>query len=541
MRCQSFVENLARSAALAFGCCLLVISGLLLPPRAQAQTCTDVGGYVGGSIVPLVQVKRDTEAYELLPRNPLPTGYGYNLYIDATAQVQGSCDDYDWNGSACVYDRTYLNTFSELVGYYTRPWVLPGPPNVIYEFAINPSDVQSLDTTDDTKSSGGPVVVLPSGGAPSSQGLTTGGTYTTQIKANVLETFCDPAELPLLDSGLLSFEVTHTGNAKNICPDQTAGPGRENEPDLEVSYRWDPPGRGNDVANRQGNPCSARSGDKWEREVDADGPILPFVRHYSSLTMLDQGLGTGWSSSYHGKMLTPLASHLNVVRPTGHAQVFTKQGDGSWLGDADTRYAISQDASGFVLTHRDGAKETYGTDGRLLAESDPSGNTTTLAYDANGRLISVTGPYGHLLSFAYDSTGHLQTVTPPSGSAGAITYGYTNGNLTTVTYPDHPHAALPLREHLAAAQAHRHHGRERGSLCDLRLRHPGPGHLDRARHHHERCPAGALHAGLHQLHADDGHGPARLPEALHLRGESQVPKPDLPEPPAGRAPGDPDL
>ena len=49
MRCQSFVECLARSAALAFGCLLLSSSTLLLPPRAQAQTCTDVGGYLGGS------------------------------------------------------------------------------------------------------------------------------------------------------------------------------------------------------------------------------------------------------------------------------------------------------------------------------------------------------------------------------------------------------------------------------------------------------------------------------------------------------------
>ena len=118
-------------------------------------------------------------------------------------------------------------------------------------------------------------------------------------------------------------------------------------------------------------------------------------------------------------MNSPLATRLNVVRPTGHAQVFVKQTDGTWLGDADTRYAITENANGFVLTHRDGTQETYGTDGRLLSESDASGNTTSLGYDGSGRLVSVTGPFGHALGFAYDGTGHLQTVTLPGGSGRA--------------------------------------------------------------------------------------------------------------------------
>jgi len=430
---RSCTRNLARKAAIALG---VLFAVPLLPTRAEAQTCTDEGGYQGGSITPLVRVKRDTEAYELLPRNPVPTGHGYNLYVDAQpAQVEGSCDDYDWNGSACVYDQTYLNTFSRIDGHYKRPWDVW---RVIYEYAINPNgttaNVQSLDTTDDTKSSGGPVVVLPSGGSPSSQGFTTAGTYQVQMKSNVSETFCDPAELPWLDSGLLTFEVTHTDDAKDLCPgDDTAGPERENEPEFELTYSWEPP-TGAGGADHVGNPCSARSRSKWEREVDFASPTLSFVRHYSSLALIDTGLGFGWSSNWHGKMLTPLATRLNVVRPTGHAQVFVKQTDGSWLGDADTRYAITQDTSGFVLTHRDGTQETYGPDGRLLSESDASGNTITLAYDASGRLITATGPFGHALSFAYDATGHLQTVTLPGG--GTLTYGYGNDDLVSVTYPD---------------------------------------------------------------------------------------------------------
>jgi len=72
---QSSVDSLSRSAALGFGC-LLLSSSLLLPPRAQAQTCTDVGGYGGGSIAPNVRVKRGTEPFQPLPRNALLTGYG---------------------------------------------------------------------------------------------------------------------------------------------------------------------------------------------------------------------------------------------------------------------------------------------------------------------------------------------------------------------------------------------------------------------------------------------------------------------------------
>jgi YD repeat-containing protein len=49
-------------------------------------------------------------------------------------------------------------------------------------------------------------------------------------------------------------------------------------------------------------------------------------------------------------------------------------------------------------------------------------------------LTTVTGPSGHTLQFQYDSAGKLQRVVTPSQHN--IDFGYANGNLTSVQYPD---------------------------------------------------------------------------------------------------------
>jgi RHS repeat-associated protein len=70
--------------------------------------------------------------------------------------------------------------------------------------------------------------------------------------------------------------------------------------------------------------------------------------------------------------------------------------------------------------------------GRLTQVSDASGSTSW-SYDTQGRVLSRQQSMGitKTLGYAYDSNGRLQTLTLPSGNT--ITYGYTNGRVTSLT------------------------------------------------------------------------------------------------------------
>ncbi|HKU16771.1 MAG TPA: hypothetical protein VJQ52_20430, partial [Steroidobacteraceae bacterium] len=69
--------------------------------------------------------------------------------------------------------------------------------------------------------------------------------------------------------------------------------------------------------------------------------------------------------------------------------------------------------------------------GRLTQVTDASGSTTW-SYDTHGRVLSRQQSMGvtKSIGYAYDSAGRLQTFTLPSGSA--ITYGYTDGRVTSL-------------------------------------------------------------------------------------------------------------
>lgn len=79
---------------------------------------------------------------------------------------------------------------------------------------------------------------------------------------------------------------------------------------------------------------------------------------------------------------------------------------------------------------------TYDTgsnqNGRLTQMTDNSGSTSW-SYDIQGRVLSKQQSMGVTKSvgYAYDLSGRLQTITLPSGNT--ITYGYTDGKVTSLT------------------------------------------------------------------------------------------------------------
>lgn len=209
------------------------------------------------------------------------------------------------------------------------------------------------------------------------------------------------------------------------------------------------------------NPIQTGTGNKHQVETDfvGTGPFpLAFTRVYDSKrTWLNNPapIGIGWTHRYLSQVIIAPAqggSTLNeaiVYRPDGRIQRFNLSG-GVWTPDADIseRLSVTLDGSGNYLsatyTTNDDDVETYDTLGRVSSITNRGGFTQTVTYTtgplgsvntiSHNYVQSVTDPQSRALTFGYTNS-QLTSVT--DGNNALIQYAYdTNGNLHTVTYPD---------------------------------------------------------------------------------------------------------
>ncbi len=187
-----------------------------------------------------------------------------------------------------------------------------------------------------------------------------------------------------------------------------------------------------------GDPCDAGTGNEYQTEEDyhsSDGNLV-FTRAYNSQASESKsiGLGFNWTSSAY-RHLEISGATVQLRRADGRGEPFTCPSSGSCQGDSDTQLLLSEDASGYVLTRRDGGTERYDLTGQLKFEISPAGQQTNYAYDGSGRLSTVTDAFGHTLTFGYNANNDIATVT--DSASNVISYSYdTNDNLTRVNYPD---------------------------------------------------------------------------------------------------------
>ncbi len=218
-----------------------------------------------------------------------------------------------------------------------------------------------------------------------------------------------------------------------------------------------------------GNPITPGSGVKTQKEVDYDGGLLRFVRHYHSFGFAEpmaaagqhtEGrLGDAWRTNFD-KRVIPVGGSSAVAAaltlPTGELQYFDASG-AEVLNYRGTTARLVKTAAGYFLNGPEGT-ERYGLDGRLQVMTTASGEGLTLFYsdgtsglgggvfvDAAAKptstplpanvLVRVTDSYGRSLAFAYDQTLRIALMTDPAG--GVTRYEYDkNSNLRLVTFPD---------------------------------------------------------------------------------------------------------
>jgi RHS repeat-associated protein len=76
---------------------------------------------------------------------------------------------------------------------------------------------------------------------------------------------------------------------------------------------------------------------------------------------------------------------------------------------------------------------SYDESGNLLSETDPLGDTQEWAYDAFSSPTSYTDPDGVTTSYTFNDDNQLTGVTLPNGKD--VTFGYTSGQMTSMTVP----------------------------------------------------------------------------------------------------------
>jgi RHS repeat-associated protein len=141
-----------------------------------------------------------------------------------------------------------------------------------------------------------------------------------------------------------------------------------------------------------------------------------------------------------------------VVNSTGEALRYTYDAEHrvtAWTDRNDTKFGYVYDRNGRVLRtvgsdgmmtgrlhYDDAARTTVYTDSlgnrttyvyneayKVVAETDPLGNTTRTEWDESNRLrVAVTDPLGHTTRYTYNDSGHLLRVERPDGTAGTAVY-----------------------------------------------------------------------------------------------------------------------
>ena len=174
-------------------------------------------------------------------------------------------------------------------------------------------------------------------------------------------------------------------------------------------------------------------------------------------------LGQGWTHSYDITLYTNPGSKAKILRGGGLSKRFYAPSGTTFVSQpGDTSILVKNSDSSYSITHRDGLKYNFTSNGYLtsivdrysnavaldrsvagkLKITDPAGRVTVLGYDSYGeRITTVTDPEGAIFNLEYNSLGLLSKVMYPAPAAGEErpTWSYTYNNsrlLQTKTDPE---------------------------------------------------------------------------------------------------------
>jgi RHS repeat-associated protein len=175
-------------------------------------------------------------------------------------------------------------------------------------------------------------------------------------------------------------------------------------------------------------PIEAQTGDFYHTFTDISlpgrGPALAVTRTYNSEDPVGSNeFGVGWSWNY-GASLSSGSTSRTVTQENGAQVTFTYDGSG-WVAPSNVFATLTDNGDGTWTMVR-AASDTFkfDSDGRLIAETDRNGHTTTLSWPSSlpGTLTVTDASGTEHLSIALNSDGAATSVSDSAGRT--VTYGY---------------------------------------------------------------------------------------------------------------------
>ena len=167
---------------------------------------------------------------------------------------------------------------------------------------------------------------------------------------------------------------------------------------------------------------------------------LDISLYYRSIPFAPSDIGDGWSHTYEMTLQNGVANS-KVFWYQGARRIYNIYGvdtNGLPVGSytspkGDYSTLVKNGDSTWTITEPDGLRRNFDSSGNVTTLMDKYGNTLTFGY-TNGKLTSVTDPSSRTVSIGYDPTsGKLTTITDPNNKAYSL--AYPSGKLDTVTLP----------------------------------------------------------------------------------------------------------
>lgn len=197
------------------------------------------------------------------------------------------------------------------------------------------------------------------------------------------------------------------------------------------------------------DPVNSLTGAFTHSETDlslpSKGLSFAFTRSYTSADPTSGRLGIGWTDSYAASLtIDPTSGDALLHGDEGQQLSYTKQPDGSFVGAPGALSSLTFVSGSYKLVRGDQVAYTFNSNGVLQSELDRNGQGLSFSYDGSGRLSTVTDSAGHTVTLAYTGASTLLT-SVGSTPQNTVTYGYTSGQLTSLTLPD-PDGPGPLAQ-----------------------------------------------------------------------------------------------
>lgn len=188
----------------------------------------------------------------------------------------------------------------------------------------------------------------------------------------------------------------------------------------------------------QGDPVNSLTGAYTTSVSDLALPglglPLQFSRSYTSADPTVGTLGRGWTHSYEWSLDSQSNGDVVVRAGSGQQLRFTENDDGSYTGDPGSRSSLTEVTGGHELETFSQVRFRFNSAGKLTEVIDRNDQQIELSYGTDGRLSTITDTIQRAITFEYwPTSGLLKKVLLPTSDGRSVSYGYTDGFLTSVT------------------------------------------------------------------------------------------------------------